>query len=85
VTANQRIYVQARYSGGSRWIAVAVSASRAAATALARDAYENIPDEHGQTPKQVRLVGALQLTIEGGAEAVATADADISERAQQTQ
>src|SRR5262249_14744842 len=59
-------YVQVRYSGGRRWVAVAVSEDRRLAASLAAAAYQNLADDRGRTPTGVRIMGARELEIEGG-------------------
>jgi hypothetical protein len=74
-------YVQVRYPYGQRWIAVAVSDTRDAVTRVAADAYRNLANDRGQTPRQVRVVSATQLRREGGEPAIVIAEADIVSRA----
>jgi hypothetical protein len=74
-------YVQVRYSGGRRWVAVAVSEDRRLAASLAAAAYQNLADDRGRTPTGVRIMGAGELEIEGGPDAVAKAARDIADAA----
>jgi hypothetical protein len=74
-------YVQVRYSGGRRWVAVAVSENRRLAASLAAAAYQNLADDRGRTPTGVRIMGARELEIEGGTDAVAKAARDIADAA----
>jgi len=74
-------YVQVRYPHGRRWVAVAVSDTREAVTRIAADAYRNLANDRGETPRQVRVVSATQLRREGGYQAIVIAEADIVSRA----
>jgi hypothetical protein len=76
-------YVQVRYPGGRRWVAVAVSEDRRLAASLAAAAYQNLADERGRTPTGVRIMSARELEIEGGTDAVDRAARDIADEAVQ--
>jgi hypothetical protein len=71
-------YVQVRYPGGKRWVAVAVAENRRLAASLAAGAYKNLADGRGRTPNGVRIVGARELEADGGPDAVDRAARDIA-------
>ena len=71
-------YVQVRYPGGKRWVAVAVAETRRLAASLAAGAYQNLADARGRTPNGVRIISARELEIEGGPGAVERAGHDIA-------
>jgi hypothetical protein len=74
-------YVQVRYPGGKRWVAVAVAENRRMAASLAAGAYQNLADARGRTPNSVRIISARELEIEGGPGAVEQAGRDIADEA----
>jgi hypothetical protein len=71
-------YVQVRYPGGKRWVAVAVAENRRLAASLAAGAYQNLADARGRTPNGVRIIGVRELEVEGGPGAVDQAASDIA-------
>ena len=71
-------YVQVRYPGGKRWVAVAVAENRRLAASLAAGAYQNLANARGRTPNGVRIIGARELEVEGGPDAVERAAGDIA-------
>jgi hypothetical protein len=58
-----------------------VSDVRTTASAVAADAYRNLRNGRGETPRQVRVLRAGQLRREGGQRDVNLADADIARSA----
>ena len=74
-------YVQVRYPGGKRWVAVAVAGDRRLAASLAAGAYQNLADGRGRTPNGVRIIGARELEVEGGPGALDRAARDIADEA----
>lgn len=74
-------YVQVRYPGGRRWVAVAVAKDRRLAASLAAGAYQNLADSRGRTPSGVRIMSSRGLEMEGGAAAVDRAVRDIEDEA----
>ena len=72
-------YVQVRYPGGKRWVAVAVAENRRLAASLAAGAYQNLADRRGRTPNGVRIISARELDVEGGPGAVDRAARDIAD------
>jgi hypothetical protein len=77
-------YVQVRYPRARRWLTVAVSHARSEAARTAADAYRDLEDGSGETPRQVRVVSASQLRREGGQREVSLADADVVRRGAQS-
>jgi hypothetical protein len=74
-------YVQVRYPGAKRWVAVAVAENRRLAASLAAGAYKNLANSRGRTPNGVRIISARELAVEGGADAVERAGRDIADDA----
>jgi hypothetical protein len=74
-------YVQVRYPGGKRWVAVAVAENRRLAASLAAGAYQNLANARGRTPNGVRILGARELEVEGGSGALERARRDIADDA----
>ena len=74
-------YVQVRYPGGRRWVAVAVAEDRRLAASLAAAAYQNLADARGRTPTGVRIMSTQDLVAEGGPDAVDAAALDIADEA----
>jgi hypothetical protein len=72
-------YVQVRYPGGARWVAVAVAEDRRLAASLAAGAYQNLANSRGRTPNGVRIISAPELVAEGGAGALERAARDIAD------
>ena len=74
-------YVQVRYRHGERWVTVTASEDRVTARSAAANAYHDLRDPHGESPTQVRLVSAAQLTRETGERGVRIADAAVARHA----
>jgi hypothetical protein len=72
-------YVQVRYPGAKRWVAVAMAENRRLAASLAAGAYQNLADSRGRTPNGVRIVSTRELEVEGGPGAVDRAARDIAD------
>jgi hypothetical protein len=77
-------YVQVRYPGGRRWVAVAVAEDRRLAASLAAGAYQNLADGRGRTPTGVRLMSTRGLEAEGGPDAVDRAVRDLADESSQS-
>ncbi len=74
-------YVQVRYRRGERWVTVTASEDRVTARAAAANAYHGLRDSQDESPTQVRLVTAAQLTREAGDHGVRIADAAVARHA----